>query len=91
MQYRKFYANEVFDLVYRLLGSVEPVGESNVDERHLDNLKEYDKLIAMLIDTIGVDALPGKNRPEYSMCVIGKEAEKYLKGYRETVDSFLEE
>ena len=73
---------EVIDVVRKLIGKVEPVGETNEDERRLKNLKEMITLMdALMFDLNDVSAY--RNRVEYSMKEAGKTAQAAINGYTE--------
>lgn len=72
----------VYEVTHRLLGMIEPVGETNVDEVRLLNLKDTIDLTNALIDDI---ILVGrhKDRGEYSMSEAGKTADNFITHLRE--------
>jgi hypothetical protein len=46
----------VYRLVTKLVGPIEPVGETHEDTKRLDNLKHMVAVVSMLIEDIGVVA-----------------------------------
>jgi hypothetical protein len=68
---------EMIDVVRRLLGPIEPVGESNEDERRLKNLEATIEIVDRLLCDIG-SAAQDADRVEHSMRVIGQRAKQFL-------------
>lgn len=68
---------ELIDVIIKLTGPVDPVGETNEDERRLANLKVLCKLVDRLISHIDYVA-SNKERPEYSMRMAGEYADRFL-------------
>ncbi len=58
---------ELIDVVRKLIGAVNPIGETNEDERRLDNLKVMIVLTDQLLTDIDDVAYKNKNRHESSM------------------------
>lgn len=69
---------KVVDVVRKLIGPIEPVGESNEDDRRLNNLNELVTLVDMLIGDISMVAR-SKDRQEHSMKRAGRFAHSFLK------------
>lgn len=68
---------DLYELVNKLTGSTDSVGESNRDEDILDNIIRKHELAESLVDDL-ISANQTKDRVEYSMKRNGKAAEKYL-------------
>ena len=68
----------VYEVVKKLTGPISPVGETNEDERRLKNLTQLLDLTRSLLSDIS-DVSEYKDRVEYSMKIIGKEAHSFLK------------
>lgn len=68
---------EMIDIVRKLLGPIEPVGESNADERRLKNLEATIEVVENLLDDIR-SAARSVDCFEHSMAVIGKRAKRFL-------------
>ena len=90
MNKHNFSAGTVYAIVHNLLGEIEPIGETNYDDKCFENIKEYDLLVAMLLDDIQL-LLPYKERYEASMKTIGNYAESFIKGLRLNVDEWLKD
>jgi len=65
------------EVVDKLVGQIEPVGESYADERRYENLKKVCELTDLLLSDI--DKVIGyKERIEYSMKRSGEYADKFF-------------
>ena len=69
---------EVIDIVNKLIGPIEPVGETHVDDGRYENLQQMLKLMQALHMQIDEIAHENKGRQEYSMSRAGKLADAYL-------------
>jgi hypothetical protein len=56
----------IYKVVKKLVGAVEPVGETTEDDRRFDNLQVMTELVDLLLSDIDSVA-QNKNRGEYSM------------------------
>lgn len=74
---------DLYEVVMKLVGPVEAVGETRHDAHALANLKELTNLTGLLLWKIG-KAAETANRDEFSMQKIGKHAEDFLKEVRES-------
>lgn len=63
----------VYDVVGKLIGRVEPVGETINDETVLGNVQELSELTTRLVEKL-VDVSLYINRPEKSMRDVGEQA-----------------
>jgi hypothetical protein len=68
---------EIIDVVRKLVGPVEPVGETGTDNNRFENLKVLAKLVDMLIADID-SVTCNKSRMEYSMKRAGEYADKFM-------------
>ena len=68
---------EIIDIVRKLIGPVEPVGETNADDERFKNLESLTELVDRLVFDIDQVAMQ-KNRIEYSMKRAGLFADKFL-------------
>ena len=75
----------VEEVTTRLLGAIEPQGETNIDNVRHDNLKQTIELTESLIDKIILVARH-KDAPEYSMSRSGKEANEFINRLKEQVE-----
>ena len=72
---------QIFEVTKKLTGKIRPVGETNEDERRLENLKQTIELIELLITDVEGVANQYKDRVEFSMKRAGKEAADFLENY----------
>ena len=73
------------DIIKKLIGKILPIGETNEDEKRLENLKELIELSEFILDEIRYVALE-KDQPEWSVSLAGKTAHAhlmFLKGWLE--------
>lgn len=67
----------LYDVVKKLVGDIDPVGETNADEKRFENLKDMTQLVDMLVGDIDRVA-SNKNRVEHSMKRAGQHADNFL-------------
>ena len=67
-----------YTVIKKLLGEIHPVGESNEDEKRLDNLKETIAVVELLLADIFIVSRNQCN-PQHSMKVIALAAHKFIK------------
>lgn len=81
--YRKiFSSDEVADIVMRLIGEIEPVGETYTDDVRYNHLILLLNTLDVLIDEVRF-ILPNIDRHEYSMNRAGQQANKWIKDKHE--------
>lgn len=68
------------DVVKKLIGNIEPVGDSNEDKLRLNNLLAMCDLVADLMDEIK-NVAKSKNSHQHSVSQIGKKADSFLAEY----------
>jgi len=73
---------DVYDVVKKLLGPIEPIGDSGIDEKRFSNLIETEKLVNQLLFDISQVA-SYKDCPEHSRKIAGERAEQFLKDIKE--------
>ena len=88
---RKFETGEITKLLDMLIGEVEAVGETNEDNRRLDNLKTLIDVTNWCVDGLQFAMASGYRRPEYSMTEISYTAQCALDEYGKWIDEVLEE
>jgi hypothetical protein len=69
---------EYYDVVTKLIGNINPIGKTEVDEVRLKNLKEMTQMLDTLLGDVMDVARFNKDRPEYSMNQCGKHAHSFL-------------
>jgi len=80
---------EMHEIVKKLIGSIEPYGDTNIDEEHMKNLNKHIELVDKLLDDLILVA-KYKNRPEASMKEIGERAYDMLKEFHNNIECYLE-
>ena len=73
---------EMYDVVRKLVGAIEPVGETTADERRFDNIKELTELVERLLSDINEVAWRYRNNHQYSM----KRASRYAQDFIDNLD-----
>jgi hypothetical protein len=66
------------EIVNKLIGPIEPVGETETDQKRYENLKAQCELVESLIMNIQYVANSNKDRSEYSMKLAGQYADRFL-------------
>ena len=69
---------EIKDVVLKLIGPVDPVGETNSDGKRFENLKALCELTEHLVCVIDDVSYRNKDRAEYSMSRAGKYAFHFI-------------
>lgn len=75
----------VHDIVQKLIGPVEAIGEHNSDQKRLENLKALSSLAAALLCQIS-KASKTADRQEASMRAIGQFARAFLIEVKESIN-----
>ena len=83
-------AETVIEVVKKLVGEVDAVGSSHIDEKRLENLKVMTEVIDELIEEV-ISSAGTKDDYRYSMQQIGKYAFGYLKEWKETLEEIVGE
>lgn len=78
MRRRELSTEQLTDTIMRLIGEVEPVGDTNVDAIRLMNMHRLQKLIEALIFEVQHVCIYSNNK-EYSMKSIGEDAVNWLR------------
>ena len=69
---------ELYDVVKKLLGEIDPVAETNTDNARFENLKATTELVNKLLADIDHVAYSYKNRHEFSVKRASKFAGEFL-------------
>ena len=77
---------EYYEIVKKLIGPIDPIGETNEDNDRYENLKEVTDLVDKLLFDIVQVALQ-KDRGEYSISRAGKFADEFLKEIEGQIES----
>ena len=88
---RMFETGEITKLLDVLIGKTEAVGETNEDERRLDNLKTLIDVTNWCLDGLQFAMASGYGRAEYSMAEISYTAQCALDEYGRWIADILDE
>jgi hypothetical protein len=69
---------ELYDVVTKLVGPTNPVGETRADDERFENLKALTGLVDQLLVDIDRIACANNGRPEFSMTRAGKFCAEFL-------------
>ena len=86
----KLSEEQIADIVMSIIGEIEPVGESHVDDQRFNNLLMLQQTIDVLLDDI-MYCLPYLNRVEYSMKRSAKQALEWMKEKRDWLKENIED
>lgn len=84
-------SHEIIKLLDVLIGEVEAVGETNADERRLDNLKTLIDVTNWCLDGLQFAMESGRGRAEASMNMINYTAQSALDEYETWLNELLGE
>ena len=77
------------EILNRIIGPISPIGETNEDEKRLENLNQYIELFdAMFLEICKVSE--NSTRDEYSMQIVGLEARKCMITTMEYLNDIIE-
>lgn len=77
--YRKVLSSdEVADIVFKIVGEIEPVGETYTDDARFNHLQTLLNTLDILIDEVTF-LLPCEDRYEYSIQRAGQEVRHWIK------------
>ena len=88
---RTFETKEITKLLNVMIGEVEAVGETNEDDRRLDNLKALIDVTNWCLDGLEFAMASGYGRPEWSMAEISYTAQCALDEYGKWIAEVLDE
>ena len=86
----KLSDKQVADIVMSIIGEIEPVGESNVDNQCFNNLLMLQQTIDVLLDEI-MYCLPYIDRVEFSMKRSAEQALEWMKEKRDWLQEIIED
>ena len=69
---------DIYEVVNKLVGPIEPVGETNTDNERFENLENMTALLDCLMADVADIARFNKDREEYSMNKAGKHAHSFF-------------
>lgn len=79
----------LYDIVKKLSGPIDPVGETNADNQRFENLDATIDLVDRLIADLAESA-KAKDRQEASMAAIGRKSHRFLKRAEEWIRDEVE-
>lgn len=77
---------EIEEIVQKLIGDINPTGESHLDKQRLDNLVVMCSLVEDLVYEISY-VRREKDRYEHSMKIMGEYADKFLKNLAKEIEN----
>lgn len=83
-------AETVIEVVKKLVGEVDAVGSTHIDNERLENLEVMTKVIDELIEEV-ICSAGTKDDYRYSMQQIGEYAFGWLKEWKETLEEIVGE
>jgi hypothetical protein len=72
------YEMKIYEVAEKLIGPINPVGETNEDNLRFDSLKEMCGLVEGLLKDINIVAQNNEHAPEYSRQRARKYAREFL-------------
>lgn len=88
MERSKLSSNDIANIVMKLNGEIEPIGESNTDGKRCTNLISLENTIGILLNEMS-DVCKYSNRPEYSMSKAGTQSLHWLRELYEWIGDVL--
>ena len=67
----------IYEIVKKLIGEIQPIGETNIDEKRLENLSAMIELVKLLLDDI-YEIIKFQNRTEHSLQEAGEFASNFF-------------
>lgn len=96
----KLTKDQISKVVLDLIGNVNPVGSTHIDEKRLKNLEVLGQVFYYLFETLSNVEYNNRNKVEYSMKHASDTAKKFIndtvcdyfydKGYRKTDEDLWE-
>lgn len=86
----EFNSEEIIKLTKALIGEIYPLGETNMDDESLTNLKVSFDVIDKLLSDI-TKLITYRNSSYYSVQKIGTEAYDQIKQWNKELSDFIEE
>ena len=68
---------DIYEIVTTLIGPIEPVGDTRIDDRRFENLKAFTMLVDNLLNDV-VRIAGNADRHEYSVARAGKHCVSFL-------------
>ncbi len=80
---------DLYDIIKRIIGNINPVGDTNIDKKRLENLKTHEEITYKLIEDL-MWVSEDRDRIEYSMKNLGQSAYSQLLDIKEMLEDCLE-
>ena len=80
---------DMYEIVIKLIGNIEPYGDTNIDRERIINLDDFTSLTYKLVSDL-TDIAILKNRPEKSIKNMGKMAYDNLLEIRNIINETIE-
>ena len=84
----RFSDKQLADIIMELIGEIEPVGETNTDDKRFDNLLRLQNTVDILLDEIYY-VTPYIGKYAYSMHRSGKQAVSWMQEKQEWLNGIL--
>jgi hypothetical protein len=75
----------IYEIVKKIIGSIEPYGDTNIDKERNTNINEYGTLACELVNDL-INTARFKDRPENSIRKMGESAYFELKVLKDLID-----
>lgn len=75
----------ISEILYKLLGEIEPYGDTRIDEERYNNLQNYYEALMYIVSRIKTSANL-KDRKEFSINKIAKESNEILEELKELLE-----
>lgn len=86
----KLSDKQIADIVMSIIGEIEPVGESHIDDQRFSNLLKLQMTMDILLDEI-MYCLPYLDRVEYSVKRSAEQALEWMKEKRDWLQETVED
>ncbi len=88
MRQRNISDRQIADIVIRIIGEIEPIGDANEDKKRFMSLLKLENTVDLLLEEI-YHMLPYKDEFTASMWEIGNESWTWLDEKRQWLDDIL--
>lgn len=88
MRQRNISDRQIADIVIKIIGEIEPIGDANEDEKRFMSLLKLENTVDLLLEEI-YHMLPYKDEFSISMWKIGNESWTWLDEKRQWLDDIL--
>ena len=88
MRQRNISDRQIADIIIKIIGEIEPIGDANEDEKRFMSLLKLENTVDLLLEEI-YHMLPYKDEFAVSMWKIGNESWTWLDEKRQWLDDIL--